>query len=386
MALEGSIRDFALPDIIQFIQQQSKSGVLTIEEKTRWAKILFEEGKIVFAYTPESETPKGIAQELIDGEWIPEVKIRSMMIGNPDWEAFENSLVGPGGLSNEILGQFYILHTTEILYRLFQLQDGKYSFEAAGGIRKPRYATPMDSDYILLEGMRQFDEWPMLRRQVPSDNILFDKDPEKISTVRVVPDEPESGTTDPGGPPQGGGITAVEMEVYEKVDGHRDVAKLAALTKKGEFETVKVLASLFAMGLIVKIGERQPAEAPGGEAVIKLQEPVRATVRKPLRAGTYPYVWTGVVVLILSAWTFIYAPGLKTSLMGTKNFRELIKADLITVEKRTAREMVLVYFLRNGRFPQSAEELTRSFKAAGPVFESLKDKGISFEEGISGIP
>jgi hypothetical protein len=386
MALEGSIRDFGLPDIIQFIQQQNKSGVLTIEDSGRWAKILFEEGKIVFAYTPETDSPAGIAQELIEGEWLPEVKVRSILIGNPDWETFENSLVGPTGLSEEILGQFFILHTTEILYRLFQMKEGKYSFNPEGGTQKPRHAAPMDSDFILLEGMRQFDEWPMLRRQIPSSRILFDKVPEKMHLVRVIDEESQTEGRHSEDGPEAIGISESEMEIYEKIDGHRDVAKLAALSKKGEFETVKALGTLLAKGLLLNQGEREP-EGPADEAVAAMErEAVQSLSPKRDVLGNYlrvlrigPHIGTIVVILILLGWMVIYGPELKGSLESSKGYKEVIHADVVGVEKKKLREALLVYYLRNQQMPSNGKDLSDQIKASGSVIETLEKNGIPIE-------
>jgi hypothetical protein len=379
MALEGSIRDFGLPDIIQFIQQQNKSGVLTIEGGGRWSKILFEEGKIVFAYTPETETPAGIAQELIDGDWLPEVKVRSVLIGNPGWEAFENSLVGPTGLSPELLGQFFILHTTEILYRLFQLREGKYRFDPSGGISKPRHATPMDSDFILLEGMRQFDEWPMLKRQIPSSRVIFDKVPEQINLVRVVDEDSETEGEASGESPGGIGITETEMEIYEKIDGHRDVSRLVALSKKGEFVTVKALGNMLGKGLIVQTGESRPEGAAASAGPETERAAGQAAPKKRSGVGSYPYVGTSIVVLILAGWTVIYAPGLKESLEGSRNYGEVIKADVIGVDKKKVQEAILVFYLRNQRMPANAKELVDQIREAGPAIKTLERNGIPIE-------
>lgn len=44
MALEGTIKDFGLPDIFQLIGLQRKTGVLTLRAKNETVTVTFESG------------------------------------------------------------------------------------------------------------------------------------------------------------------------------------------------------------------------------------------------------------------------------------------------------------------------------------------------------
>src|SRR5579862_1626120 len=49
MALEGTIKDFGLPDIFQLIGLQRKTGVLTLKSDKESVTITFENGMVVMA-------------------------------------------------------------------------------------------------------------------------------------------------------------------------------------------------------------------------------------------------------------------------------------------------------------------------------------------------
>jgi hypothetical protein len=49
MALEGTIRDFGLPDIFQLIGLQRKTGLLTLKSEHESVVVTFENGMVVMA-------------------------------------------------------------------------------------------------------------------------------------------------------------------------------------------------------------------------------------------------------------------------------------------------------------------------------------------------
>ena len=49
MALEGTIKDFGLPDIFQLIGLQRKTGILTLASATEKVTVTFDGGQVVLA-------------------------------------------------------------------------------------------------------------------------------------------------------------------------------------------------------------------------------------------------------------------------------------------------------------------------------------------------
>ena len=49
MALEGTIKDFGLPDIFQLIGLQRKTGILTLNNEAEDVTVTFENGMVVMA-------------------------------------------------------------------------------------------------------------------------------------------------------------------------------------------------------------------------------------------------------------------------------------------------------------------------------------------------
>ena len=60
------------------------------------------------------------------------------------------------------------LQTTETLYRLFHWKSGTYEFEPGGVECDTETVTPLRAESVLMEGFRQVDEWPIVRKRIPS--------------------------------------------------------------------------------------------------------------------------------------------------------------------------------------------------------------------------
>ncbi len=122
-----------------------------------------------------------------------------------------------------------------------------------------------------MEGFRQVDEWPALRKKVDSYNLRFKKIKEMDSAV--VEDDFDDldaafGAFDDFG---GGskkkkkdtGPAANERTVYSLITSEHDVQKLIDLSRLGEFETCKSIATLIKDKYIVIHGKsrRKPSAA-----------------------------------------------------------------------------------------------------------------------------
>ena len=63
---------------------------------------------------------------------------------------------------------FARLQTTETIYRLFMWRKGTYEFTAAPVDYDEQSYEPIRAENLLMEGFRMVDEWPSVRKVVPS--------------------------------------------------------------------------------------------------------------------------------------------------------------------------------------------------------------------------
>jgi len=374
MGLEGSIQDFGLADIIQFIRQQTKSGILIIESENNGAKVFFDQGLIVSAVTPETEGVDWIAHRLFRKGILPDPQVKQISEKDRQPGRFELALQEAGLASQQDIAQTLEIQTREILYSLFRLKTGKYQFEPKVVEFNRDHIKPMEADFVLLEGMRQLDEWPMLEKKIPNRNIVFEKKPEMESKVCVSAENEEDFDIFGGTPtekPSNDGAVKVspeEMRVFEGVDGKRNVLDLIDFSQIGEFNTFQALAHLGSQGIIYQSGVAEITPAVKEE-----RKPPRVSKRQI----TIPYVWDMVSIgILIVASTFLF-PGIQKSFLKITPGMEIFKQESLDSNVREFRESVLIYYFMNSEFPENKEEAIKLTQA--------KSEGVRYQVNGEGF-
>ena len=145
----------------------------------------------------------------------------------------------------------------QIVFRVFRWRDGRYQFAPAEAVDYDRENfVPMSTDFILMEGIRMVDEWPIIEKKIPSFDIVF----------RPVVD-PSLIEVGAGGSPDGSAserrvasatgrirLAPEEERVFRKVDGVRTVQAIIDGTGAGEFEVCRTLFDFLNRNLIGPAG------------------------------------------------------------------------------------------------------------------------------------
>ena len=119
------------------------------------------------------------------------------------------------------------VQVSQIVFRVFRWRDGRYQFAAADTVDYDRENfVPMSADFILMEGIRMVDEWPIIEKKIPSFDIVFRPvvDPSLIEVGAGRRRTPAVGAAG-GGRARPGRIRLAPEEdrVFRKVDGVRTV-------------------------------------------------------------------------------------------------------------------------------------------------------------------
>ena len=73
------------------------------------------------------------------------------------------------------LREMTALQTTETVYKLFHWKSGTYAFEPGDVEWDPETVTPVRAESVLMEGFRQVDEWPLVRKRISSPDMTFER-------------------------------------------------------------------------------------------------------------------------------------------------------------------------------------------------------------------
>jgi hypothetical protein len=177
MALEGTIKDFGLADILQLIGLQRKTGVLTLEGSADTVTVKFLEGTVVGADTSERNLEDLLGSVLVRTGRITAAQLQeTLRIQRSTLQRLGYILVKQSFISDEDLEEALRIQVTQIVYRLFRWRAGKYQFAPMDHMEyDSEHFRPLSAETILMEGARMIDEWPILERRIKSPSVVFRK-------------------------------------------------------------------------------------------------------------------------------------------------------------------------------------------------------------------
>lgn len=279
MALQGTLKDFALPDIFQLIGIQRKTGLLTLESGQETVSLKFVEGQIVGAETSSVSTEDRLGELLVRTGRISQAQLdEALRLQKQTLRRLGHILVDLGGIGEEELVEALRVQSSQVVYRLFRWREGTYRFAAAESVDYDQsHCAPISSETVLMEGARMMDEWPIIERRIRSERMIvrltdagravdlddvadaedddldfdlgFDADrperPEGEEETKKKKEEKSSGPAP---------LSAEEREVLMFVDGRRTVGTIRDGSAMGEFDVYRILADLMNRGLVEEAG------------------------------------------------------------------------------------------------------------------------------------
>ena len=147
---------------------------------------------------------------------------------------------------------------SQIVFRVFRWRDGRYHFAPADTVDYDRENfVPMSTDFILMEGIRMVDEWPIIEKRIPSFDMVFRPvvDPSLIEVgAGTAPDTSVSERRVAASATGRIRLAPEEERVFRKVDGVRTVQAIIDGTGAGEFEVCRTLFDFLNRNLIAAAG------------------------------------------------------------------------------------------------------------------------------------
>jgi len=257
MALKGTLKDFGLPDIFQLLFLQKKTGMLTVRSNQNEVTITFRRGFIVSADSLQDRLENRLGYLLVRARVITEEQLqKALEVQKETLQHLGHILVSLRFLTEEKLQKYLQLVITQKIYRLFHWKDGEYYFEP----REEKafqndYFVPLSTQAILMEGVRMLDEWPLIKKKIPSLDLVFERnkgiDPSTI-VVTEAAEEVEAEKRRKALSPKEGPVTATPQShrLYQAIDGTRTVRDLMDCCGLNDFETCHLLCQLMDKQLI----------------------------------------------------------------------------------------------------------------------------------------
>jgi len=228
---------------------------------------------------------------------------------------------------------------TEMIIQLFGWKQGTYDFTAQGIPQGKDLLCSLDTQHLLMEGLRIVDEWSVIQEKITLDSIFR-----------------KTGATPSG-------LTDEEMEVFSCVEGENDVSTIIDLSGQDNFEVSKMLLSLMEKGAIET-----------AEAAPVIMEKVAAVKKPSLNVlGYFPY---GAVILSV----FFSLAGV--SIQAREDFNNFSASKKID----ELRLKIEIFKLEHSTYPSTLEQITKSKDAWGRsyIYRSTADSFFIASAGADG--
>lgn len=362
MALEGTIKDFALPDIFQLIGLQRKTGILSLEEGQEKVTIKFLEGQVVEADTISDSLENRLGTVLVrTGRITREQLEEALEIQSNTLQRLGHILVKRSFISPDELIDALQIQSSQIIYSLFRWREGRYHFTPSSKLDYDQnHSTPMSAETILMEGARMVDEWPLIERRIPSDTLIFRRTTaaeELVATPSAHPGEFELDaemeldleleSEVPRPENSGIALSPSVRTILTKVDGKRTVREIVEQVALAEFESFHALSELVERKLIERCPETREAVAESA-----------ATSAMPRLLGSL----VKLAVFGLAAWNVASLPSSGwTPLATVARSPATARMEMLAAMARLERidRAIQVYFLDAGLVPSNLTILTQ---------------------------
>lgn len=237
--LRGDLRVVPLAEVLQLLDVQEQSGVLTVERSGARVDIYFRRGRV------DQAVADGVPEEFLLGRFILDAELMQRQ----DFESFLESRSNKSGPSQRLIGQqltklgllaeidlksCLTRQSSELIYEILRWRHGRFRF--AAGLELPPSvidaALGLDVEAVLMEGYRRVDEWHLIERAIDNFDVVFLRNEDSVAQMGR------------------GRLTREELAVLELVNGKNTVKDIIRKSRMGSFEVSKMLYRLLSIKLV----------------------------------------------------------------------------------------------------------------------------------------
>ncbi|MEA1913248.1 MAG: DUF4388 domain-containing protein [candidate division WOR-3 bacterium] len=252
MEMEGSIREFSVPEILQFLSLHVADGVLRLEVGREKVSFGFKKGKITDASHRGEDLFSSISEYIQRTGLISEEEIlKYRKKAKESGLSIPQILLKEDKFDEKDFQEIISFKIHEIVDEVLVWKEGKYSFEAGRSLYpNSTFSVELEPNALVMMGIRRIDEWPQIKEVLPDDNITLTSQKKPEIDVEIGEDE---------------------RIILEKFTDHITVGELVRKSGLGKFRTYNSIYKLIEIGFLEKTGKKnEEKELEMGERFIQL--------------------------------------------------------------------------------------------------------------------
>ncbi len=276
MALEGDLQVFRLPDILQLIAQQQKTGILTVQGEHDILAVSFLRGEIVAADALNQNFEEGLGEVLASQGLVrPEDFARVSEGHKVSGQRLADYLVDQSILSRQQLLGALRHQTYRLLLQVLRWREGEFKFYSGEEVSFEEGVQPISIEELLMRSIGDLLGEGTLSGTLPHGFVAYERLPSGRALRLLGRDGDLPGTS-----PDEVWISADDERVLGLLDGRATAAEVAQSSGLGEYKTLYSLFRLLQAGLVRPRSATPPGGQPGVEP--EPEEPAPAPAPAPL--------------------------------------------------------------------------------------------------------
>ncbi|MCB1036106.1 MAG: DUF4388 domain-containing protein [Acidobacteria bacterium] len=409
MSVEGSLDLFKLPEILQIVAQQRKTGILTVQGGDDIVAVSFLSGAVVGVDSLNRPGEEALAEVLeregfLDGEKAAAVRVEAHSRG----VQLQELVVEEGLLTRyELLAALRIQYQ-DLLHQLLEWTEGDFKFYVNDEVSFEEGLEPIEVQHLLLSSSLgdSFDEMEGGEEDLEARVALLDEreappPPPDVDLTQVyerLPSARPIKVRSPMGHESGDDegfllLSPTEQQLLSRIDGQRRLSDLTVDCAMDWRTVVETVDSLKAMALVrrrerVAEGDLQEEvfEPPSLEEFPLFpseEELAPPPKRRPAVEMDQVYTWGGfglaVAGLIVLLLTLHSAEALLFPAPWQENQRETYEAVRREALYAKIDRAAKTFFLLQGHFPERLKGLVTGHQLAEADLKDPRGRPLRYE-------
>lgn len=369
MAIEGTLDLFQLPEILQIISQQGKTGILTVQGDTDIVAISFERGRIVAA-DALNQTLEEALGEVLAGQGLvaPQDFSRVAAEHRAGRGRLMDLLVERRLVERSQILEALRLHVDRLLAELLRWQSGEFKFYGGEEVSYEEGFRPISVEELLIRSVEEAagEGHPT----IPDSRSLYEPVPDGRE-VRVRAEGEEGGHSGDGALT----VSPAERELLQQMAGGFTVPALVKKTGLEEYRVRYTLHRLLELGLVRRrvsvvplpeVALPPPSRSAPVESERALDAPILLPPPPPraelLRWTGMTQAWVGRLMALAPLAVLVVclsrdALRIPLPLPWQGALRADLERELFASAHRRLDRAAKIHFLTEGHFPDTLGQL-----------------------------